>query len=143
MSVRNSASAPWNFRGSCGLRPPSGALRGLPRAGLAKKGQHVFTALLPCDVLRHLPGVVPGLYVGAGLSAGGALLHQPVEKDPIGSAVSTIQDVTAELTKSHESLTQQAVDSIKAVQDAVGEVAQVGPLGSLAAQVIAAARSAI
>lgn len=79
------------------------------------------------------------LAIGTGLGAGGALLHQPAKTDPVASAVSTIQDVTEQLSKSHESLTQQAVDSVKAVQDAVGAIVPGGVLGSLAEQVIAAA----
>ena len=75
--------------------------------------------------------------LGTGAVAAGALLH-PNKKAPANEkAVTTLNDVTAAVSKAHKDLTDEAVASIKKVQDAVGEVtAQLGPVGPLTQQVI-------
>lgn len=84
--------------------------------------------------------------LGTALVAGAALLHKPGNKDdaaatPNGTAAATVTDVVTKAAEAHAQLTQQAVDSIKAVQAAAGDLTKLlpGPIGSVAGTVINAA----
>ena len=85
------------------------------------------------------------LVLGAGLTAGVALLHPVNAKETTNEkAATSIGDVAAAAAAAHEALTQKTVDSIHKVQEAAGVVipAAQPQVGALAAQVINAARKA-
>jgi len=66
--------------------------------------------------------------IGTALVAAAAIFHKPGEKtDPITKANSTVTDVVTSAVEAHQSLTQQAVDSIKAVQQATGDLTSLLP----------------
>lgn len=64
-----------------------------------------------------------------GLGAAGAVLHRPKGAETANDkAVASVQDVVTQTAKAHEVLTQTAVDSIKAVTDAVGDLSKLLPI---------------
>jgi hypothetical protein len=66
------------------------------------------------------------LAIGAGLTAAGALIHNPDKSaGGLGGALGTVQDVVAATTQAQQDLTKQAVDAINAVLSAVGKVVPV------------------
>lgn len=85
------------------------------------------------------------LVLGAGLTAGVALLH-PVGAKPTTNekAATSISDVAAAAAATHQALTQEAIDSIHKVQEAAGAVtaAAAPQIDSLAARVITATHKA-
>ncbi|MGV8064539.1 hypothetical protein PJP13_24050 [Mycobacterium kansasii] len=89
--------------------------------------------------------------IGTGLVSAGALLAPAKKPGPNDIAVASVQDVVAKTAEAHEKLTQQAVESIQRVKDAVGDLSGLlppvspvvvpdavwqRPLGPLAQQVI-------
>ncbi|POY12436.1 hypothetical protein C3472_24995 [Mycobacterium kansasii] len=89
--------------------------------------------------------------IGTGLVSAGALLAPAKKPGPNDIAVASVQDVVTKTAEAHEKLTQQAVDSIRRVKDAVGDLSGLlppvspvvvpdavwqRPLGPLAQQVI-------
>ncbi|MGV7251941.1 hypothetical protein PJJ30_24235 [Mycobacterium kansasii] len=89
--------------------------------------------------------------IGTGLVSAGALLAPAKKPGPNDIAVASVQDVVAKTAEAHEKLTQQAVESIRRVKDAVGDLSGLlppvspvvvpdavwqRPLGPLAQQVI-------
>lgn len=89
--------------------------------------------------------------IGTGLVSAGALLAPAKKPGPNDIAVASVQDVVTKTAEAHEKLTQQAVESIQRVKDAVGDLSGLlppvspvvvpdavwqRPLGPLAQQVI-------
>ncbi|MGV7681574.1 hypothetical protein PJN28_23865 [Mycobacterium kansasii] len=89
--------------------------------------------------------------IGTGLVSAGALLAPAKKPGPNDIAVASVQDVVTKTAEAHEKLTQQAVESIRRVKDAVGDLSGLlppvspvvvpdavwqRPLGPLAQQVI-------
>ncbi|AXN50925.1 hypothetical protein MMRN_38300 [Mycobacterium marinum] len=66
--------------------------------------------------------------VGTGLMSAGALLTPAKKPTANDKAVASVQDVVAKTSEAHEKLTQQAVDSIQRVKDAVGNLGAVLPV---------------
>lgn len=66
--------------------------------------------------------------VGTGLVSAGALLTPSKKPSANDKAVASVQDVVAKTSEAHEKLTQQAVDSIQRVKDAVGNLGAVLPV---------------
>lgn len=90
----------------------------------------VSAAPVGADVAQLAPTQwIASIFIGLG--AAGALIHRPASASE--KAVTSIQNVIA----TNEKLTQHAVDSVKAVQDAVGSLTQVlpPPLAQVAAAV--------
>ncbi|AXH46754.1 holin [Mycobacterium phage Acolyte] len=86
--------------------------------------------------------------IGTAIVAGAALLHKPGKKDeaatPNDKAAASVSDVVTKAAEAHEQLTKTAIDSIKAVQEAAGDLTKLlpGPLGTVAGTVISDAQLA-
>lgn len=65
--------------------------------------------------------------LGTGLVTAGAFLTPSKKPTVNDKAVASVQDVVAKTSEAHEKLTQQAVDSIQRIKDAVGNLGAVLP----------------
>jgi len=81
--------------------------------------------------------------IGTGLVAGGAVFHKPNKTSETANdkAAASVGDVVAKAAEAHQQLAQTAVDSIRAVQEAAGDLSKLlpGPIGPIVNDVALAA----